>query len=396
MSNYIFFEIKHLLKQPKNRLVLAFVLLLSLFYVGFIFPKQTNHDLDLPTLKIDLASRKQFVEKVNNLENPENYPMVRNHAKAVSMYIEIQDDRINSYEAKDWQAYAEATRLYFYHAVFFQGASVTPIPGRFIGSDKHLPDYESAHHYWRDYYRYESYLETAQPLNEHIFAEKTVLHSLTRESGLFFMYVILVAYVLLIYNIVSKDKANKSLVNQFPLSSLQKFVGKGMVALMSSLLVSLALLPAIVIIATQHGWGSFQTTIPIYIEALTTNRNFTTSTLGTWLLLALGMLILWLLLLYLFIFLISGLLKNGLSAGVLSLVLLFSDQSYHYLRSGYKKNYFYSPTSFARIPQIIDGSLGFRTLSTQLTPVMGMMVLGSSVVLLLILNLILLRRRPEL
>jgi len=106
---------------------------------------------------------------------------------------------------------------------------------------------------------------------------------------------------------------------------------------MSSLLVSLALLPAIVIIATQHGWGSFQTTIPIYIEALTTNRNFITSTLGTWLLLALGMLILWLLLLYLFIFLISGLLKNGLSAGVLSLVLLFSDQSYHYLRSGYKK-----------------------------------------------------------
>lgn len=395
MSTYISFELKDLLKQTKNRLILVLILLLSLFYAIFLFPKETNYDLQLEELKIDVANREQFIENALKRDTLNMHPTVWQAVQEYPKYIEPSNERIANFEKKDWLGYTEATLEY--HANYPMLFSVgLPIPFRFLQNTPFFPQLMALHYFSKEYVRYDGYLTKEQPLNEHIFAEKTLLQSLTKNAGILLTYLVLTTFVLMIYDLVSKDRNHKSLLNQFPLSPIKRFFSKGIAALIISLLIFLMTLPAMGIITFKHGFGSFKTTMPAFFP-LDEQMPYQNITLGNWFLSGVILFILLILMLYLLIYFISCLLKNGLPAGVLALLLIFSDQLYYSRAgSGYKNYSYFLPSSFIRIPQIIDGSLGFQTLSTQLTPVMGMMVLGSSVVLLLILNLILLRRRPEL
>ena len=385
MWNFIKWEALQFIGNKKNQAVYIILLLLSIYYAVTVAP---NYDpiekVSRDEMQAAYDTREAFLESLKERDNL--HPEVQFAASLFPAWNEVEKRRIDALDEGDLITYASATGEWYtktneliiqYGDYFYYNPLYYTHGNSFARDDGYYAyGYTSS--------RYEHYSQGERQLSYELFEERTALQTLQRLVNDFLPFVLLISCILLTADIVLKDRRNPSIVKGFPISDSKRMLGKGLVAVIGSLVALIPLSAGLFIIGLQQGFGDFMLGVPIYNTDVTIFNYrpdleiFTTIPMWKFLLLNLAFLTLWFLALVAVILLLSITVSLEFINIAVGLGIIFVEFLYFERAVSPFTNAYWYPTSYIQVGQVISGTRDFLYASQLFTMERGMLLVAGS------------------
>lgn len=392
MMAYFRFQFHQLLTNRKNLAVIG-IALVALICQFVFFPPNTT-PVELPTATVLTRDRDKNIAFVNESHGPNTavwVPSTREFAKLETQMLTAQKQGKN-------KAYVRATINYLgflrrYAANPDAQSSPFHYPLTYYYENRQCPDADAA-------YANVVLTQSLIPLAKQAHPDVSTIHQQTFWQTLFrgalggWLTALLLITILLANDLLTSEQRHRSIARSLPLSPWHAINTKTLTVL-GTLAGAVTLLIGVtaVCVIPFHGLGSLTTAISnfakngsyAYVQPLA---------LGSALLMMLGLTVL---LMWLFIrlnLLCQLLFHNELIGLVLSVLLLFGEPLYFMqgLAFSVPQTAYYLP-SYMNPAAIVNGLQNFRYDTGQMTPLSGVIVIGSVIVLLEIMLFIVTHRR---
>ncbi|STP30229.1 ABC-2 family transporter protein [Enterococcus durans] len=390
MKNYFKLELKFFFHDRKNQVIFIITFFASLFYAWHIFPQETPIEVVNPSaIQVRFQERQAFLDQLDVSEN--SHPLVKFAQQTYPKWNQLDKKRLDSLAAKNYQAYAETTaKWYAFSDQIYRQKLVDSLryPDQYYAEQNPYGFYDGHFAFQREIAKYKALAKSKNPLTISIFNEKTAWQTIYRLSQSILPLLLLTVTAFFAGNSLVKDRERQSIVDGYPLGKIQRLFVKTLVIFTGIVGILLSFLPSFLLIGLQKGFGNLSLPIPIHTNDFLNNGHFHIMSLGNYLLIWSGFLILWLLFLISLNFCLSFFFKNEVLNVMILLLLIFSEQSYFRRGIGSYYHFDWLPTSYVRFGEIITGYRSFLYSSISYTLQSGLVtLLISSAIMILIVSI---------
>lgn len=387
---YIKWELKDFLTNKKNVLIYTLFLLVSIYYAiyqsGDYKPIERVSESDILSRYED---RKEFLENVEIDES--THPLTAYAAYVFPEANEYDKERLDALKNKDYSKYAEATSKWYRYmddVIYFNEFDSLKYNPKYYTYGNKYARYDGHYAYNVAEKEYESYAKNDTSLSLNTFNHQTALQALKRllDNGL--ISTLLVLIFLLTNDIVTKDKRYPSIVDGFPISSLRKSIYKGIVAFIGAMSLLLLLVPSFIIVGIKNGFGSFNLPVVFYEFESLNLGSFYSVPMWAYLTKVFTLFILWVLIIIGLIILFSILFKNEY-VNLILISILFISNVYLQRGTSISERVSYLFVTYSDISNIVTGKLNYLYYLDIPSFKSGVLILGSTLLLILFINILL-------
>ena len=386
MWPYLKFELKQFLTNKKNIAIYVLLFCISCYYAIDIAPKYDPIEkVDIDAIEGSYLTKKEFITSAKSDEDL--HPMTALFLEIYGYWNVLDKNRLEAYKEENWKEYAaNTTNWYRYTDSYIFAMENLYYNSRYYSFDNIYAEEDGHHAYQYTATRYEDYAMGDSKLSLNVFDERTAIQTLQRLLESYLPYVLLIGCLLLTVDIVLKDRKNPTVLRGFPISIWSRVVTKGVVAFIGSMLMVIPLAIGFFIIGVKYGFGDFNLGVPIYsLEYL----NFSVISMGDFLFQNFMLIVCWFVLLITLILFISVLIKFEFANLIAGIALIFWEYFYYVRSLGYVKPVEWYPTTYVKIGQVVSGNQNYLYYTDAILVKQGMIVLGISTLILLLLTLIL-------
>lgn len=398
MKNYLFLELDQFLKRKKNQIVFL-ILVVSGLYFSLI--ANDNYDpiekVNTPEITTRYNERKEFLENVQINEN--THYMIQFAADVFPEWNNLDKTRLDALDSGDFTRYAEKTADWYVYSdnIFFQRISEDlNYNTRYYQHGNYFAHFDGHYGYKREAAKYLAFSKLNTPLSINAFEERTAFQTVYRLSQTLLPLIILTALLFLSSDILTKDRNHRSLIAGYPVTPFARLIVKTFLLVLSLFSIAASFLPAFVIIGCKYGFGRLNYPIPIYHNNHLNNGTFTVISLGKYLLIFGGLLLILALLIIFLVIMISQLFKSDMLNILIGLLLIWGEYLYYRQGIGEYSSYEWLPSSFTKIGEIITGHHNYLYVTTKFTVPQALLVLVSSLLITFLLSYFLTKRKESL
>ena len=390
MWAYFIFELSRFIRNKKNIAVYVILLFLACFYAFVMAPSyQPIEKVNVGEIESRYLERQEFLSKFE--EDPNRFAGMA--AFGVQVYPEwnrLEKERLDAINSSDLIKYSQATSDWYKYSneFVYQSGNFDYSPGYYIHGNLYAEE-DGYFGYLYTASRYKGYAEGNSVLSINVFEERTALQTVQRLLESYLPLILMVSCIFLTVDIVLKDRLNPTILKGFPISDWKRIVVKGFVALIGSIGVFIPLFVGFIVIGLNYGFGDFKLPVPIYTlgedVAIYLKGDFVNNSMAQYLLEN------FLLILSIFIFLIaivlltSMVIRNEFANLVVGAIFITNEVFYFKRGIGYWHEVEYYPTNYVQIGQVLSGYRNYIYGSTQLNFNNGVMVIGLSACVLILL-----------
>ena len=387
--SYLKWDLKQWFTNPKNSVIYIVFLLVTLFYALRIAPSYAPVErIDPAEIEARYNDSVAFIERIES-NTDATYMQALSNLPQVKKQSIIDRKRLDALAAKDYRSYAVAT------AEWYNTNTMGPYKPEYYTGGNIFSDKEGFFAYIQTAKRYEGYTNLDMTITPEILEERTALQTLQRllSSGLLVFLLLIV--LVLSADTVLRDRTHKTVLGGFPLTSLKQLFAKGITILIGATTLWVLMIPALLIIGFQQGFGSLAFKLMAYSYGPSGFGVYDTISLGRFFTYIALYWLSWLFLLILLSFVISLVFKSEFLI-LLSGILLFASRTYFINGTVLKPIYAYSPLSYVDPANIITGATNYLVSTDLLSAWKGLVVISLTNLLLLFVVWLLTRRTKPL
>ncbi|MGX6971183.1 hypothetical protein [Vagococcus bubulae] len=374
MSEYIKQEYDDFFHNKKNIVLYLLVGLLTLFFVIQLEPSYKIHEAtNFKNLESSYLDKKQFLETVNL--DGDTHPRVLEAVAAFNIMLPTEKKRYESLKSNHLAEYAASSAIWYGFGTSYNPSYYT------YGND--FAKFENTYGSSSMIPKMTEYAKRGNSLSMNELNERTAWQQVERLMKRIVPMLFSLLAILFSIDLLSKDRKHSSLIDGYPISLFRRMMIKLIVTMSGLFLVIIPLGIGFIIVGLRRGFGSIHlpSSYSVFpVEAISNlESTFHSQTIGLFLVKSSLLLLLLVFLIMLVSLLISYWSKNDFLNLVMISCITFS--SLLYQRHGLGDIYAiqYSPMSYLFTGDVVSGYQGFFWSTPFLTYNQGLMVVGISI-----------------
>lgn len=359
MWAYFKIELVHFFRNKKNIAIYCLFLFAVLFYSIRLAPVYDPIEkVDRDEIESRYVTRQKFLDNINEERLPYSHPAIQEAYYAYSRINPLDERRLTSLDAGDWEAYAEATSDWYEITAYYAlvGDNFTFNPLYFTGNNQFAKE-DAFYAYIENSVRYRELADGDVPLSVNLFEQRTALQTVERLLKDPLPLILMFACLLLTVDIVTKDRKHRSVLMGLPLADWKKVVVKFFVALIGTVGLIGPISIGVIIIGLQLGFGHLHIPVPFYEQAGIANeaRLFNVMSLGQFLMNNGLLLLLWFTAIIAIVLFLSVIFRLEFFNLIVVLLFIFSEYFYRNRGVGFFWSVEKYPTTYVQTGNVIGG-----------------------------------------
>ncbi|MGN7476515.1 ABC transporter permease [Solibacillus silvestris] len=392
MWGYLKFEFKQFFTNKKNLAIYFLLAFTAIFYAFKVAPSYDPIEkVDYEEMEARYLTRQEFIDGMAGRDLWEVHPVT---VDAYFMFADInplEKARIEALDAGDLQKYAEVTSDWYfamnYMTHFNEHLSYNE---RYYVKDREFANADGFFNALDQHVRYEAFEKADYELSLEAFEQRTALQTVERLLKGPLPILLIICALLLVIDIVTKDRLHPSVLKGFPIGDWKKLLAKMFVAFTGSVALFIPLLVGFFIIGFQSGFGHMQLPSPEYSALMnwTEEGSFEMMTLGTFFVRSFALLFVWFIVIINVVLLFSVIIRQEMVNLAVGIFIIFGERFYTSRGVGYFWEVEKIPTTYIQVGKIVSKYQNFYFTSEKLDYRLGLILLAIAGLALLIMTLI--------